>query len=57
VFPGLGALVGLAIDAVIPGKLRVVYQAPRPQAVPRASLMIAPSFTSHARGVVLLVTF
>jgi hypothetical protein len=27
VFPGLGALIGLAVDAVIPGKLRPVYQA------------------------------
>jgi hypothetical protein len=26
VFPGLGALIGLAVDAVIPGKVRVVYR-------------------------------
>lgn len=27
VFPGLGALIGLAVDAVIPGRARVVYEA------------------------------
>jgi hypothetical protein len=26
VFPGLGALIGLVVDAVIPGKMRVIYQ-------------------------------
>jgi hypothetical protein len=26
VFPGLGTLIGLAIDAAIPGRMRLVYQ-------------------------------
>lgn len=30
VFPGLGALIGLAVDALVPGKMRVVYQASAP---------------------------
>jgi hypothetical protein len=33
VFPGLGALIGLAVDAVIPGPMRLVYQAPPPRKV------------------------
>jgi hypothetical protein len=53
VFPGLGALIGLAVDALIPGKMRVVYQASLPQGASRASLIVVPLFSSRARGLVV----
>jgi hypothetical protein len=57
VFPGLGALIGLAIDAVIPGKLRVVYQASLPRTGSRASLVAVPWFSSRVRGVAVSLVF
>src|SRR3990172_2240745 len=51
VFPGLGALIGLAVDAVIPGKMRVIYQASPSQAAPRARLMVAPLVSSRVKGL------
>jgi len=57
VFPGLGALIGLAIDAAIPGKLRVIYQASPSQEAPRARLIIAPSIASRVKGLTVLFAF
>ena len=57
VFPGLGALIGLAVDALIPGKVRVVYQASLPQEASRASLMVVPLFSSRARGLAVSFAF
>ena len=58
VFPGLGALVGLAVDAAIPGKMRVVYQPSPPQGSPRARLTIVPSFSRRrTAGVTFVVAF
>ena len=57
VFPGLGALIGLAVDAVIPGKLQVVYQASPPPEASRANVMVVPVFSSHAKGVVVSFAF
>ena len=56
VFPGLGALVGLLVDAAIPGKVRVVYQASPPQGTSGASLTIVPSL-SRRKGVTLVFAF
>jgi hypothetical protein len=57
VFPGLGALIGLAVDAVMPGKMRVIYQAPLSQAVPRARLMVVPLVSSRTKGLTVLFAF
>jgi hypothetical protein len=57
VFPALGALIGLAVDAVIPGKMRVVYQASPRQADSRARLMVLPLFSSRVRGLGAVFAF
>jgi hypothetical protein len=57
VFPGLGALIGLAVDAVIPGKLRVVYQASLPREASRASVLVVPLFSSHLKGLSVSLGF
>jgi hypothetical protein len=57
VFPGLGALIGLAVDAVIPGKMRVVYQASPRQEGSRGHLMVVPIFSSRARGLTMSLAF
>ena len=57
VFPGLGALIGLAVDAVIPGKVRVVYQASLSQEVSAASLTVVPLFSSRVKGLAVSFAF
>ena len=57
VFPGLGALIGLAVDALIRGKARVVYEALLPPGTARASLMVVPLFSSRARGLSVSIGF
>jgi hypothetical protein len=57
VFPALGALAGLVVDAVIPGKMRVVYQAPSPHAASSASLTVRPSISAHKTGVAVSFAF
>jgi hypothetical protein len=57
VFPGLGALIGLVVDAVIPGKMRVVYQASPRQQDSRGRLTVVPLFTSRARGLAAVFAF
>lgn len=57
VFPGLGALIGLAVDAVIPGKVRAVYQAPLSQEASPARLMVVPLFSSRVKGLAASFAF
>lgn len=57
VFPALGALIGLAVDALIPGKLRVVYQASLPRETSRAGLVVVPLFSSRVRGLAVSFVF
>jgi hypothetical protein len=57
VFPGLGALIGLAVDAVIPGRMRVIYEAAAPQEAPRARLMVAPLVSSRVKGLAVSFVF
>ena len=57
VFGGLGTLLGLGIDAVIPGRMRVVYRAPGSGGAASARLSIAPVVTARTKGVALAVTF
>jgi len=57
VFPALGALIGLAVDVVIPGKVRVLYQAPVSQEASRAHLIVRPLVSSGAQGVFVSCVF
>ena len=57
VFGGLGTLLGLGIDAAIPGRMRVVYRAPGSGGAASARFSIAPFVTSRTKGVALAVTF
>lgn len=56
VYPGLGALIGVAVDAVIPGKMRVVYQASARQAS-RVSIRVVPLASSRAKGLAVSWSF
>lgn len=57
VFPALGALIGLAVDAVIPGRLRVVYEATAPEGASRVRLMVVPWVSSRAKGLAVSLAF
>lgn len=57
VFPALGALIGLAVDAVIPGKMRVIYQASRPQEISRGRLLMVPLVASRTKGLTVVFAF
>jgi hypothetical protein len=57
VFPGLGALLGVAVDALIPGSMRVVYQASPSAETSRANLMVMPMFSPRANGLIVSLAF
>jgi hypothetical protein len=57
VFPGLGALIGLVVDAVIPGKMRVVFQPSVPPRASRASLIVVPVVSSRVKGLAVSFAF
>jgi hypothetical protein len=57
VFSGLGALVGLAVDALIPGKVCVMYQAPPRQESSGARVTAMPLFARGTRGLTLAFAF
>ena len=57
VFPALGALIGFAVDAVIPGRMRVIYQASPSQEAPGARLMVAPLVSSRVKGLAVSFAF
>jgi hypothetical protein len=54
---GAGALVGVGIDAMIPGEALVVYRAPGSNGASRARLSIAPVITPRAKGVAVSFAF
>lgn len=54
-FGGLGTLLGLGLDAAIPGKMRVVYRAPG--APGDARLFVAPVLTPRMKGVAVSFAF
>jgi hypothetical protein len=56
IFPALGALVGLAVDAVIPGRMRVVYQASPLQGTSRG-LTVLPLISSRTTGLAVSLAF
>jgi hypothetical protein len=55
VFPALGALFGLAVDVLRPGRIHVIYEASGAGQAARSRLSIAPVISSRVRG--LAVTF
>ena len=57
IYGGLGAALGVGIDALIPGKKLVAYRAPGAAAAPSARLSIAPFVTPRARGVAVAFAF
>ena len=57
VFPGLGVLIGMAVDAAIPGRVQVVYEAPRRGVASRMSATVRPLFSSRAKGLALSFAF
>lgn len=57
VFPAVGALIGLAVDAVIPGRIRLVYQASLPQEGSPVRLNIVPVFSTYTKGVAVSFVF
>lgn len=57
VYPALGALIGLGIDALIPGKMRVVYQASPPAGRSPAHLGLTPSISPRVKALRLVFSF
>jgi len=57
VFPGLGALIGIVVDAAIPGRVHVVYEAPGRGVASRMSVTVCPLFSSRAKGLALSFAF
>jgi hypothetical protein len=56
-YGGVGAGIGVGIDALIPGKKQVVYRAPGSSGAPHAQLSLAPFITPRAKGVALAFAF
>ena len=57
VYGGVGAAVGLGIDAMIPGKKLVAYRAPRTPGSSQSRLSIAPVITPRAKGMAVAFSF
>ncbi len=55
IYGGVGAAIGMGIDALIPGKKRVVYRAPEAKSVTR--VLIAPVITARTKGVAVSLSF
>jgi hypothetical protein len=58
VYGGLGTLLGVVIDAAIPGKMRVAYRAPgSPGASSNGHLSTGLIVTAHTKGVAVSFSF
>jgi len=57
VYGGIGAAIGVGIDAMIPGKKLVAYRAPGSTGSSPARLSIAPFVTPRVRGVAVAFSF
>lgn len=57
--PGLavGGLVGVGIDAMIPGRKFVVYRGPGPSGASPARLSISPVIAARTKGVAVAISF
>jgi hypothetical protein len=57
VYGGIGAGIGVGIDALIPGKKLVAYRAPGSAGSPQSRLSIAPVVAPRAKGVAVSLAF
>jgi hypothetical protein len=57
IYAGIGAGIGVGIDALIPGKKIVAYRAPGSGSVSHARLSIAPVVTRRSKGLALSFAF
>ena len=56
-YGGVGAGIGVGIDAMTTGKKIMAYRAPGPSGAPSARVSFAPVITPRARGVAVLFSF
>jgi hypothetical protein len=56
-YGGIGAGIGVGIDALIPGRKVVMYRAPGTPGSPQSRLSIAPVVTPRAKGVAVSFAF
>lgn len=52
-----GTLPGLATDAVIPGRMRVLYESPASRAGASAQLLVVPLVSARANGLAVRLAF
>ena len=57
IYGGVGAAIGVGIDALIPGRKIVAYRAPGPAGAPSARVSFAPVITPRAKGVAVSFAF
>ena len=57
IYGGIGAGIGVGIDALIPGKKLVAYRAPGSAGLSHARLSVAPVVTPRAKGVAVSFAF
>jgi len=57
VYGGIGAGIGVGIDALIPGKKILAYRAPGAAGLSHARLSVAPVVTPRAKGVAVSFAF
>jgi hypothetical protein len=57
VYGGIGAGIGVGIDALIPGKKLVAYRAPGSSGAAQSRLSIAPFVTPRAKGLAVSFAF
>ena len=57
IYGGIGAGIGVGIDALIPGKKILAYRAPGSAGLPHARLSVAPVVTPRAKGVAVSFAF
>jgi hypothetical protein len=57
VYPALGTLIGLGVDAAIPGRVRVVYEVPGHEFASHARVTVRPLFSSRKKGLALSLGF
>ena len=57
VYGGLGAGIGVGIDALMPGKKIIAYRAPGSGGAPHARLSIAPVVTRQSKGLAVSFAF
>jgi hypothetical protein len=57
VYAGLGAGIGVGVDALIPGKQIIAYRAPGPGGAAHARLSIAPVVTRRSKGLAVSFAF